>query len=84
MRLSRCISRAAAAFGVQSFKLLLPVSYTIRRVVFPTILMNCTESKLLLPTVFRAVVSALTSFWTNHRAPFKYELGAAAHSLLLQ
>lgn len=41
-----------------TFKHIAPLSYLIRRIVCPAVLANCSESRILVPSIFKAVLGA--------------------------
>ena len=41
----------------QALARLSPITFVVRRVLCPVVLLNCTETRILLPVVFRAVLS---------------------------
>lgn len=49
---------------LQVFKHITPLSYIIRRIVCPAILLNCTESRIMLPSIFKAVLGTGSPFFS--------------------
>lgn len=43
---------------MQLFKNMSPLSYFIRRVVSPAVLVNCADARIMLPSVFKAVLGS--------------------------
>lgn len=42
--------------AVQVFKRMPPLSYFIRRIVCPAVLVNCADARIMLPSIFKAVL----------------------------
>ena len=48
---------------LQAFKHIAPLSYFIRRIVCPAVLVNCAESRIMLPSIFKAVLGTRNSIF---------------------